>query len=221
MRPTYFALLVVVLAAVISGPVRAADAQRSGAGTGIKGWSSQGGKYVVLQVPKQNRTYYFVNDESRLCFSFWVRGKWHPTGEAGLLEADGAREHAGALLLSAADLKQYEGKDLLARAVSLHMHEFTQRRGKAPENAKVEPFESPFPGSIRWSAKWYFQHDGHRYLAEVVRFMAKVKPEWVAVVTASFGTDGADTARHILKSFTTTTEPGCYRREILKLTGSK
>lgn len=219
MKSTYFGLAIVVLGVIISGPVRAAGAQKPGAGTGIKGWSSRGGKYVVLRVPKQNRTYYFVNNESRLCFSFWVRGNWHPTGEAGLLEADDARAHAGALVLSAADLKQYEGKDLLAKAVSLHMHEFTQRRGKAPKNSKVEPFESPFPGSIRWSAQWYFQHDGHTYMAEAVRFMAKVKPEWVVVVTASFGTDGADTARGILKSFATTTEPGCFRREILKLTG--
>jgi hypothetical protein len=219
-KPVYFGLAVAVLSAVISAPARAVGAQRPGAGAGIKGWSSGGGKYVVLRIPKQNRTYYFVNDESRLCFSFWVRGTWHPTGEAGLLEADDAREYAGALVLSAADLKKYEGKDLLARAVSLHMHEFTQRRGKAPKSSNVEAFESPFPGSIRWSAQWYFQHDGHKYLAEVVRFMAKVKPEWVVVVTASFGTDRAGTARRILKSFTTTTEPGCYRREILNLTGS-
>lgn len=221
MRRWYLGLALAVLSVAIPGLLCAANTETANSGSGIKGWSSQSGKYVVVQVPKQDRTYYFVNDENRLCFRFWVRGRWHPTREAGLLEADAAREHAGALVLSTADLKKYEGKDLLAQAVSLHMHEFTQRRGKPPDTSQVEAFESPFPGSIRWSAQWYFQHDGDRYLADVVRFMAKVKPEWVVVVTASFGTDGAATARGILRSFSTTTEPGCFRHEIGELTGKR
>ena len=66
-----------------------------------------------------------------------------------------------------------------------------------------------------------FKHRGESYLAEMVRYMAVVKPCWVAVVTASHGTNGDDTARNILESLRVKSEPDCYWPEIRKLRQEK
>lgn len=219
MKAAYLIMALLVSGALMPGPVSAANGQGAGDSTGVKGWASDGGKYVVLWVPRQNRTGYFVNDASRLCFSFWVPGRWYPMPEPGLLEADHAQAYVGAWVLSAAQLKNYQGKDLLSRAVSRHLQQFEQRFGRAPKSSRVESFKSSLAGSIRWSADWDLDRGGHTQLAEVVRVMAKVKPGWVVVVTTSHGTDGAATARDILKSFTTSSESGCFRGEIRKLRG--
>jgi len=182
-------------------------------------WSSPDDKYVLLNLPAANHSYYFDNNRERLCFTFSVSGLWGPTTEPGLLESsDGNKQkHVGVLLLSKADLAKQAGDDLLARAVALYLRDFEELHKKPANSSEVTPFKSGYSGSIKWTGRWHVVDHGHIFLAQVVRYMAVIKPGWLAIVTASHGANGDDTARAILESLKFTSEPGCYHADIRKL----
>jgi hypothetical protein len=185
----------------------------------VKNWSSPDDKYVLLNIPAANRSYYFDNNRERLCFTFSVSGLWGPTKEPGLLKSsDGNKqEHVGVLLLSRADLARQDGADLLARAVALHLRDFEELHKKPANNSEVSHFKSAYAGSIKWTGRWHVVDHGHIFLAQVVRYMAVIKPGWVAIVTASHGASGDNTARAMLESLKFTSEPGCYHADIRRL----
>lgn len=176
-----------------------------------------GSEEAVLNIQREDRTYYFNNNKDRLCFGFSLSGQWKPTEQSGLLVSANGKEHAGALVLSEEDLKGLQGEDLLSRAVSAHVLSFQRAQGKPANSSVVEPFKSTYSKSIKWTGRWHFSGQGRTYIAEVVRYMVVVKPGWVAVVTASHGTDGDDSATEILRSMTISDEPDCYRSRIHEL----
>lgn len=166
---------------------------------------------------EKDRTFYFNNNEARLCFSFSLPAEWLPTDESGLLESKDHKEQAGVLLLTEQDLTEFKDKTLVARAASAHLKSFEASHRQPAKISDIEDFESLFPESIKWSARWELRQGGQDYIAEVVRYMAEVKPGRVAVVTASHPTDRDDTAGAIFKSMRFTTDPDCFTEEIRQL----
>jgi hypothetical protein len=170
----------------------------------------------IFHVPGENRTYYFNTYSGHICYSFSLSGKWGPAYEYGALSQEGRRDYVGVLLRSEKELKKFEGKDLLSRAVSSQIKLFEKLRKKSPDSSKVDAFKSSIPGSIKWTARWEFTQGGQTYVAQVVRYMVEVKPGWIAVITGP-GPNFDDAARDLLKSLSVKYEPNCYQPEIRNL----
>lgn len=187
----------------------------------IKVWSTKDNAQVVINVPRENVTYYFNNNEDRLCYSFFLRGDWKPTSETGFLVSEDGEMSAGVLLLSNTDLEAHQGEDLLSRAVSLHLADFTRRAGNPAASSKVESFESVYDNSILWIGQWHLPRKGEEYIAEARRYIAEVHPGWVVAVTASKRGRCDECARNVMKSLSVTSEPGCYLGKIQELRKSQ
>ncbi len=176
---------------------------------------------AVIPIPSENRTYYFEINKNLLSFSFSLPGMWQRTNQTGLLTSTDRKKQAGVSLGPGTDVKGYQGKDLLARAVSATVIFNEKRHGKPADSSKVVPFKSNYSGSIKWIGRWNFTRGGKRYIAEVIRYFVEVKPDWVAVITASHLTNGHDMALQIIKSISVTDNPDVYRQRVRELKKKK
>lgn len=194
-------------------PVLASFETGSGLATGTSTvtWSFLDGMHVVKDELNFNRATYSYNAGKGPSFSFTVDGGWHPTEEPGLLETDDGKGMVGALLRSEEDLRNYHGDTLVKRAAAWHKEAMDERRGKKAKESSVEPFDCRYPGTVRWCAKWPYKMYGQKFVAEVVRYIAEVRPGWAIVVTSSATVGGDDMARKLFDSMCFCDEPGCLK----------
>ena len=178
-----------------------------GPGESTVRWISGGGEHVVLHNLKQQQTRYFHNNSDGLSFGFAVDGIWNPTEEPGLLQSVDGKNQVGALIWSEEFLQKYKGKDLVTRAATCQREFMNKVRGTKAKKVKTSDFGSRYPDSIRWRGEWPFKMYGQTFTAEVVRYIAEIRPGWVAVVTASTGAGGDDRARNIFDTMEFFEEP--------------
>jgi hypothetical protein len=188
---------------------------------------------AIFPVHERNLTYYFNNDQSRLCFTFKLPGIWYPTGESGLLSntmggrhpntwgpAGSGHGHAGALVVSKSDLTIATGSSqivFMQRYIEHLIASFDDMFGVAIEDSNVTDFSSKYPGSVKWVGRWPATKAG--VIPQVTRYIAPVSDGWLAAVTASpYGRGPDDTfARALLASLEITKEAGCYSQRMQEL----
>ncbi len=180
-------------------------------------WSGTGDHDILLSALGQQRTYYFNSNSDRQCFSFSVDGKWFPTSEPGLIISPDKRSHVGALLLSEDELKDFEGDDLLARAVDCQQKNMEQQQGGKAENSVLGGFAGRFPNTVRWSADWQVKLNGQKFMIRAVRYLAEVRPGWIAIITSSHGAGGDDMADTMFDSLKFSDEPSCFDEDVAAL----
>ena len=208
MKYNYF-LAIIFLTVVAVGcqtqPVTTTDSSIT-----VQSWTSQDGNQVILRIPSEQRTDYFDNDKSRMCFRFSIRGMWNPTNERGLLVSPNGQELVGVLLLSRRDLDNYEGNNLIAKAISLHVAETDRRLNSSPIASHTDEIHTDSGNVVRWTGDWKVSQQGQDLIARIVRWLIVVNQNWVAVVTASHGSGGGDMAMKIIRSLEYSDSPDCY-----------
>lgn len=190
-------------------------------------WSIDGNEHVVVNAHRQQRTFYFNNNNARQCFAFSADGLWNATDEPGLLGSADEKGFIGVLLLSEEDVQEFEGDDFLSRVASSQQ----QRHGESAEEITVEQFDCCIQNAIRSTGRWTVKEktpgmverleealeEYEEIVLERVRYIAEVKPGWAAVVTASYTVGGDDRARSILESMRFSDAPDCFNDEIAQL----
>jgi hypothetical protein len=171
-------------------------------------WTSPDRSEVLLFFPAQGESYYFSNNENRLCFTYKIYGKWLPPSEPALLRSTDGHAVVGVLLFSAEELKNYKGKDLVTRASNRITEIYVESAGKFLDNVKLEPI--PQAGAMKWSATLTLKRAGRSTELRISKIFAEIVPGWVAEITAIGTFDDGRMALHILEVLGTTSEPECY-----------
>jgi hypothetical protein len=171
-------------------------------------WTSPDRSEVLLFFPAQGESYYFNNNENRLCYTYKISGKWLPNSEPALLRSTDGSAVVGVVLFSAEELKNYEGNDLVTRASNRITEIYAESAGKFLDNVKLEPISKA--GAMKWSATLMLKRAGHGTELRISKIFAEIVPGWVAQITANGTFDDDRMALHILEVLGTTSEPECY-----------
>jgi hypothetical protein len=173
-----------------------------------KFWVSPDRSEVLVSFPEKSEAFYFNNDKTRLCYSFKVLGKWQPSEESALLLSLDGRSQAGVKLYSAAELKDFDGADLVTRATRLITQDYEKALGRKLTNVKITPFETEKHKGIKWTASWPGPRRGVEMKASKV--FVELASGWVAQITANGTGDDDALTRLILESLNTTSHPEGY-----------
>jgi hypothetical protein len=186
------------------------DIKGATAPSDIKGeyWTSPDRSKVLLFFPAQGESYYFNNNENRLCYTYKILGKWLLNSDPALLRSTDGHSVVGVLLFSAEELKNYEGNDLVTRASNRITEIYAESAGNFLDNVELEPI--PKAGAMKWSATLTLKRAGHSTELQISKIFAEIVPGWVAEITAIGTFDNDRIASHILEVLGTTSEPECY-----------
>lgn len=168
---------------------------------------------VLLIFPERNESYYFYNNSERLCYTFKLPGSWLPGRATGLLRSKDGQAEAGVLIIPEKDLEEFEGSDLVARAVKLitQIHSDLLAKGKLPEQTKVVPHESnKWPGTKKWTATWIVKKNEEEHELQARKLFVQVHPKWVAQITVLGSSDDESMANELLGTLSVTDDPQCY-----------
>ena len=174
-------------------------------------WVSRDRIEVILSVPTREQTRYFNNDSDRACYTFELRGAWQPAGKAGALHSKLDQAFVGVLLVSADELQDAEGEDLLSKAANF-FEDFTSRMLRtSPDRSEVEAFQSSYSRAIKWKASWTVDRAGKKEEVNIKKIYAEISPGWVAQITAAATKIcDDDLAREILDTLQITADPECF-----------
>lgn len=183
-------------------------------------WLSSDNEHVHISVPHRKRTYYFNNNDQRLCFSFSMEGIWHPSVYSGQFIAANQYDHGGIDLLSEQDLEGFEGEDIIARAVNYQTMELEKSGEAKVISSSKEDLECAFENTIKLTADFSLQLFGQTVHGKAPWYLSEVKPGWVAVVQAVRGNNKGDDdmARNFFDSLTFSDDPDCFSQEIAQIT---
>jgi len=182
-------------------------------------WLSPDNKHVHLSAPSKKRTYYFNNNDQRLCFSFSFQDIWYPSGYPGRFIAPNQYDHGGLELLSEHDLERFQGEDIIARAVSCQNSELEASGEAKVTGSSKEDLECAFQNTIKWTTDFALQIFGQTVQGKNPYYLSEVKPGWVAVVQAVRGDNKGDDemAHDLFASLTFSDGPDCFAQEIAQL----
>jgi len=182
-------------------------------------WLSPDNEHVHISVPHKKRTYYFNNNDQRLCFSFSMEDIWYPSGHPGTFIATNQYDHGGIDLLSEQDLEGFKGEDIIARAVSCQMSELEESGEAKVIGSSKEDLECAFQNTIKLTTDFSLQMFGQTVQGKNPYYFSEVKPGWVAVVQAVRGDNNGDDemARDLFDSLTFSDGPDCFSQEIAQL----
>jgi len=150
------------------------------------------------------------NNTSRQCYTYKIPGKWRATSESALLQSEDGRAFVGVLLISAIELKDYEGRDFVTRASHRTAENYEKSVGRPLVNVKLEPFQSLRAGTMKWSASIWNERAEQSQELLVSKIFAEVAPGWVAQLTVNGTSDDDGLSRRILATLGTTSHPYCY-----------
>ena len=168
-------------------------------------------------------TQYANNDASRLCFTYAIPLKWSlKKGEPGTLVEEFGAARARVLLWSPQELAEFAGEDLLhraaARLLKVHDEAYAARFQIAPGGGPAPYAHGRFRAlEIKRSA--FFESPVRRDDRFVV---AEIGGDWILAITVEYvqhprvrcsfcGEFFNAVARSVLETFSTTSDPACYR----------
>lgn len=204
-----FSLAIIFLIIFTSG-CQTQSSKSAEATLSVQSWTSQDGNQVILRTPSQKRTDYFDNDVKQICFRFSVEGMWNPTNERGLLVSNDGKEQVGVLMLPREKLDKIDGKDLVDKAISLHLAYNTRRHKSSPIASSTDQIQTDSGTAVKWTGEWKISHKGQDFIAQVNRWFVEINQDWLAVITASHGSGGGEMAKKIIGSLQHTESPNCY-----------
>ena len=171
-------------------------------------WLSPDRTELLVFFPQKEEAYYFNNNESRLCYTYKIPGKWQPGAESALLLSDDEKTIAGALLYSAEELKDFEGADLVTRAAKMVTEIYEKNMDVAYARAELVPFQSSRPGTMKWTIAADAEQAGRQVEVSASKIFVEIAPAWVAQITVM--PDDDDLTRSIIATLASTSASECY-----------
>jgi hypothetical protein len=208
-------LVVAITVTTVGAPAKAIA--QDGPADSVQGqvWAGEG-KQVFFRIADE--AYYFNNDSDRLCYTFRIKGNWHPGGP-GLWRSEDGNGFAGVAVVSMQQLqsdaaslgvlKQYDGSDLINRTADVLTAIFEKRIGRPPTESTREPYSPQRTGTVKWSAHWQQAPGNPGVTAN--RILLEITPGWVAQLTAEGMANRDALLSQILETLSTTAVAECYR----------
>lgn len=169
----------------------------------------RGDEFFVIT---SERTVYFNNDTTKLCYTFSLPGEWEPAQQSGALRTRDHKRVVGVLFYSADSFDGIEGVDIITRAANHITREHEKTVGR-PLKATLAPFEGGRHGAMIWEIPETVEWAGLQGKIPP-KILASFPPGWVVVLTATASgateSERVSLARQMLETLSVIQNPQCY-----------